>query len=162
GVYTAIDLISQTLGDQMTANTLVTDLRDRFDQLAVHPVSGTIYYEVSPLEYCLWTAGQGSFLNEIGDIIGLTNCFAEVSGWAEISAEQVLACDPDYILTITMYDGSGLSPADEISQRPGWSDIKAVKNNAILNLPDNEMSRPGPRLADGAEALASFVSDHQS
>jgi iron complex transport system substrate-binding protein len=35
--------------------------------------------------------------------------------------------------------------------------VTAVQNGDILNLPDNELSRPGPRLADGAKALFDFV-----
>ena len=33
----------------------------------------------------------------------------------------------------------------------------AVKNNAVLNLANNELSRPAPRLLDGAKALYDFV-----
>ena len=32
-----------------------------------------------------------------------------------------------------------------------------MKNGDILNLQNNELSRPGPRIADGAQALFDFV-----
>ena len=63
----------------------------------------TVYFEVSPLEYGLWAAGNHTFMNEIAEILGLKNCFDDVEGWTEISEEQVLERNPDYIVTITMY-----------------------------------------------------------
>ena len=56
-----------------------------------------------------------------------------------------------------MYFGEGPTPVEEILSRPGWENVTAVKNNAILNLQNNELSRPAPRLADGAKMLYDFV-----
>ena len=72
------------------------------------------------------------------------NCFADVEGWAEISEEQVLERNPDYIMTISMYSGEGPTPEEEIASRAGWENLTAVKNGAILNLQNNELSRPAP------------------
>ena len=96
-------------------------------------------------------------MDEIATMLGLKNCFADVEGWAQISEEQVLERNPDYIVTISMYYGEGPTPEEEIMARPGWENVTAVKDQKILNLPDNELSRPGPRLADGAQALYDFV-----
>ena len=83
--------------------------------------------------------------------------FADVEGWAQISEEQVLERNPDYILTITMYYGEGPTPEEEIMGRAGWENVTAVKNGDILNLVDDELSRPGPRLVEGAQMLFDFV-----
>ena len=96
-------------------------------------------------------------MNEIAEMIGLTNCFSDVNGWAEISEEQVLSRNPDYIVTISMYYGEGPTPTEEIMARTGWENVTAVKNGAILNLANNELSRPANRLADGAQMLYDFV-----
>jgi len=117
----------------------------------------SVYFEVSPLQYGLWTAGKGTFMDELAEICGLTNAFADVEGWAAISEEQVLARDPDYIVTITMYYGEGPTPVEEIISREGWGDLKAVKNGAILNAESNAISRPGPRLKDAAIELYNFI-----
>ena len=117
----------------------------------------SIYFEVSPLERGLWTAGSSTFMDEIARMISLANIFAEVEGWAEVSEEQVLARDPDYILTISMYFGEGPKPVEEILGRTGGENGSAVKNMALRNLPNDELSRPGPRLADGAQILFDFV-----
>ena len=90
-------------------------------------------------------------------MLGLKNCFDDVDGWAQISEEQVLERNPDYIVTITMYFGEGPTPEEEIMSRKGWGEITAVKNGDILNLQNNELSRPAPRLLDGARILYDFV-----
>ena len=93
----------------------------------------------------------------IANMMGLKNCFADVTGWSEISEEQVLERNPDYIMTISMYFGEGPTPEEEIASRAGWENVTAVKNGAILNLQNNELSRPAPRLAEGAQMLADFI-----
>ena len=50
--------------------------------------SKTVYFEVSPLEYGLWTAGKGTFMDELAQMIGLKNAFEDVEGWAAISERR--------------------------------------------------------------------------
>lgn len=160
GVYTAIDMIGTLMGKKDAAQIVIDSMKATFDAVQANATgdgSETIYFEVSPLEYGLWTAGADTFMDEIAQMLGLTNCFADVSGWGEISEEQVLERNPDYIVTITMYFGEGPTPEEEILSRTGWENVTAVKNNAILNLQNNELSRPAPRLADGAQMLFDFV-----
>ena len=159
GVYTAIEMIGELVGKQDEAAQLIDSMKQTFAAVSENAGDGTksIYFEVSPLEYGLWTAGSGTFMDEIATMLGLKNCFADVEGWAQISEEQVLERNPDYIVTISMYYGEGPTPEEEIMARPGWENVTAVKDQKILNLPDNELSRPGPRLADGAQALYDFV-----
>lgn len=155
--YESILQIGTLLGRDAEAEELVGQMRATFDELSSQKVEGTVYFEVSPLEYGLWIAGSGTFMNEVAELIGLENIFSDVEGWAEVSEEQVLERDPGCIVTIAMYFGEGPLPADEIRARPSWQDVTAVRDGRILNLADNELSRPGPRLADGARALYDFV-----
>ena len=159
GVYTTINMIGELVGKQDEAASVVESMQKTFDEVKANAGDGTktIYFEVSPLEYGLWTAGTGTFMDEIANMMGLKNCFADVEGWAAISEEQVLERNPDYILTISMYYGEGPTPEEEIASRAGWENVTAVKNGKILNLQNNELSRPAPRLAEGAKALYDFV-----
>ena len=159
GVYTAINMIGELVGKQDEAASVVESMQKTFDEIKANARDGTktIYFEVSPLEYGLWTAGTGTFMDEIANMMGLKNCFSDVEGWAGISEEQVLERNPDYILTISMYYGEGPTPEEEIASRAGWENVTAVKNGKILNLQNNELSRPAPRLAEGAKALYDFV-----
>lgn len=160
GVYTAIEMIGALLGRETEAAGMIDSMKAAFSELAEGAGGDgekTVYFEVSPLEYGLWTAGADTFMNEIAELLGLRNAFADVSGWAEISEEQVLERNPDYIVTISMYFGEGPTPVEEILGRAGWQNVTAVKNGAILHLGNNELSRPSCRLVDGARALYQFV-----
>lgn len=160
GVYTAVNLIGGLMGKDAEAASIIEQMKTTFADIqatATGDGSETIYFEVSPLQYGLWAAGSHTFMDEIAGMLGLTNAFADVEGWGEISEEQVLERNPDYIVTISMYFGEGPSPVEEIQGRTGWENVTAVKNGAILNLANNELSRPAPRLAEGAEMLYDFV-----
>lgn len=160
GVYTAIRMIGQLTGLEGEAEALVADMQATFDGIAAQSeeTGKTVYFEVSPLEYGLWTAGANTFMDELASLCGLTNAFADVEGWAAISEEQVLERDPDYIVTISMYYGEGPTPVEEIMGRAGWEGLTAIQNGDVFNADLNEISRPGPRLKDAALALYAFVS----
>jgi iron complex transport system substrate-binding protein len=165
GVYQAITLIGAVTGRDAEAAAVVGQMEATLAELSVHAndLEGkSVYFEVSPLQYGLWTAGKGTFMDEIATMLGLKNVFADATGWAEISEEQVIKANPDIIVTVAMYFGEGQTPVDEILSRPGWQDVTAVKNGDILSLPNNELSRPGPRIADGATALFDFIKGIES
>ena len=158
-VYEATALLGELTGREEAAEALAQEMRSGFDAIRqqAQTIEKTVYFEVSPLEWGLWTSGKDTFLDELAQIVGLTNAFSDVTGWAEISQEQVLERDPDYIVTTAAYYGEGELPVDEIASREGWQDLRAVKNGAIYNADADMTSRPGPRLLDAAQALADFV-----
>ena len=163
GTYTAIRMIGALTGLDDAAAALIDDMQATFAQVAAESENSgkTVYFEVSPLQYGLWTAGKNTFMDELAALCGLTNAFADVDGWASISEEQVLARDPDYIVTTAMYYGEGDTPVDEIISRPGWDQLKAVKNGCVYNADSNAVSRPGPRLKDAVLELYNFVNSAQ-
>lgn len=160
GVYESITMIGALTAHNEEAEEIVNSMKTSFEKIQsdVPKDAGekTVYFEVSPLQYGLWTAGSDTFMNELAEMLGVKNAFADVSGWAEISEEQVLERNPDYIVTITMYYGEGATPVEEIMARNGWSELNAVKNKTVFNADSNEISRPGPRLKDAAERLFEF------
>jgi iron complex transport system substrate-binding protein len=162
GVYEAIRMLGALMGKDPAAEALIDDMKATFDEVSQDKVGSkkTVYFEVSPLEFGLWTAGDNTFMNEAAEMVGLENVFSDVDGWGEVSEEQVLERNPDYIVTISMYFGEGPTPVEEILGRSGWENLTAVKNKAILNLQDNELSRPGPRIAEGTRLLSDFVREN--
>ncbi|MCD1146597.1 ABC transporter substrate-binding protein [Peptoniphilus sp. KCTC 25270] len=161
-VYQGIQLVGQVMDKEDEANQVVENMKTSFEELAKNKEANegkTVYFEVSPLEYGLWTSGKGTFMQEVADIIGMKNIFDDVEGWAEVSEEQVLERNPDYIVTITMYYGEGPSPEEEIPSRPGWENVTAVKENHILHIKDDLLSKSSPRLVEGAKAFSDFVNE---
>ena len=161
GVYYAIRMIGKLMGKEENAEAVIADMQATFGEIKANSKNEgkTVYFEVSPLQWGLWTAGKGTFMDELAEICGLTNAFADLNDWASISEEQVLERDPDYIVTITMYYGEGPTPVEEIKGREGWAELKAVKNDDILNAESNAISRPGPRLKDAAIELYNFINE---
>ena len=159
GVYEAIDLVSVVVGQNTRGAALVASLIDGFDAVAAKAkdTGKTVYFEVSPLQWGLWTAGGGTFMDEIASMVGLVNVFGDLDGWAQIDAEQVIAANPDIIVTITMYYGEGPTPVEEILGREGWENITAVREGQVYNADSNAISRPGPRLLDAARDLVDFL-----
>ena len=164
GVYTAIDLIGKVVGKNDEAAALVADMKNTFAEVTAAAKDAdfagkTVYFEISPLQWGLWTGGNGTFMDEIGQMLGLTNIFADVDGWASVSEEQVLERNPDFIVTTSSYYGEGPTPVEEIEQRAGWENVTAVANGDVFNADSNSFTRPGPRLADAAKALLEFLTN---
>ncbi len=159
GVYTAITMIGAMMGKDAEAAALTDQRPATFAGIAdkAQDAGKTVYFEVSPLQWGLWTAGKGTFMDELATLCGLTNAFADVEGWAQISEEQVLERNPDFIVTISMYYGEGPTPIEEIKGRVGWESLTALVDDQILNADSDEISRPGPRLINAAQILFDFI-----
>jgi iron complex transport system substrate-binding protein len=67
-------------------------------------------------------------------------------GFPQLSAEHVLDADPDVIF-LAHTDGTGQDPA-EVATRPGWGELRAVRNDAVIVLDPDISSRWGPRIVE--------------
>jgi len=103
-----------------------------------------------------WTAGPGSFLDQIISMAGGRNLAHDIEEeWGVITAEEVVRRNPDFIVLLMGTESTARADTDRFRQRPGWSRINAVKNgNVISDIPQAKLSRPGPEIMDGLEALA--------
>jgi iron complex transport system substrate-binding protein len=69
--------------------------------------------------------------------------------YLQISMEDVLDKDPDVILvTIPEEFIAGLK------SRPGWSDLRAVKEGKVYFVDGDLTSRQGPSIVDGVKEIA--------
>ena len=71
--------------------------------------------------------------------------------YPQITQEFIIAKDPEVIILADVEFGES---ADSVKARPGWSAISAVRNGRMYGIDTNLVSRPGPRIVDGLEALA--------
>ena len=156
GVYTAIRMISTLVGKEAECEAVIADMKATFDYISAQCEASdkTIYFEVMPLEWGLWTAGDKTFMHELAHICGMENAFADLIDWQAISQEQVIERDPDYIVLVT---GMGETAVDEVLGREGWGDMKAIQAAAVYNADSYAMTRPGPRLAEAAIGLYEFL-----
>lgn len=159
-VYEAITLIGAVVDKNEEAAAVIGSMKDAFKEIKTKVQTDgekTVYFEVSPLEYGLYASGSGTFMDELATMLGLKNIFAESEGWLQVSEEQVIAKNPDYIVTTTMSFDSTQNPVDEVLNRTGWNGITAIKNGDVYNADSDAITRPGPRLADAAIELYDFV-----
>lgn len=165
-IYKAITLIGHVVGKNDAAKTIVDGMKKTFDDIKEkvrqnnQANSGkTIYFEVSPLACGLYTAGSGTYMDDIALMLGLKNTFGDLQSWAEISEERVLQRNPDYIVSTTMSYDNSQTPVDEILNRKGWENIPAIKNHAIYNADSDSyaLMHPGPRLAEAVQHLYDFI-----
>lgn len=160
GVYEAIALVGTLTGHDPEAGALIESMKNTFAGLSAKVPEGaapTVYFEVSPLEWGLWAAGANTFMDEIAQMLSMENIFSDLQGWKEVSQEQILDRNPDYIVTTTMYFGEGPTPVEEVMGRTGWDTVTAVMDNQVFNADSDAITRPGPRLAEAATALFDFV-----
>lgn len=68
---------------------------------------------------------------------------------AQVSPEAILRADPDVLL----FAGSD-KDLKELIARPGWKDMRAVKDKRTHAVVRAELLIPGPRTIDGIERLA--------
>ena len=157
--YSVIDLIGKVLGEEKKSNKIISQMKMDFADLK-NSVKGkeskTIYYEISPLQYGLWTSGNNTFENEIMQMLNINNIFADINSWSQISEEQVLVKNPQYIITISQ-DYGDIKSVDEIINRKNWSTIEAVKLGQVYNIDADIMSRPTKRLVEGARQLKKLI-----
>ena len=157
-VYTAITLIGKLMGRDAEAAAVIADMQATFDEIRAK-ASGEakkVYFEISPPPY-LYTAGSSSYLNELCEICGVENIFADQEdAWLMVSEEQVIERNPDHIVLITNMGSAGV---EEILGREGWGDISAIREQKIFNDEDSCMARPSPRLKEAAITLFNFVND---
>jgi iron complex transport system substrate-binding protein len=113
------------------------------------PVS--VYWEVDYRP--LMTTGGNTVISEAISLAGGRNIFADLAqSWPQISAEQVLMRQPDWILAPT--DHSGGFTAAILARRPGWQTLSAVRQNRIAQITADHINRYGPRLADAVLEIA--------
>ncbi|MBQ1311294.1 MAG: ABC transporter substrate-binding protein, partial [Blautia sp.] len=163
-IYTAIFNLAELTGKVEEAEEILDHMMDTFDALreAAKESSSpedkkSIYFEISPLKFGLWTAGKGTFMNEIAEMLNLKNIFSDKTGYKEVTEKEVTGRNPDYIVTVAKAIGEGPTPEEEILTRQGWEYVNAIYFEAILNMPDSELTRPVPRLADAAREIFNYI-----
>lgn len=149
--YAQIEQLGAATGHVADAVHLVASMKSEIQHLVAsapdfdHPL---IYYH--ELDQTYYTATSSTFIGQIYGLLGLRNIADEAkgaaSGYPQLSAEYIIKADPDVIfLADTKCCGQS---AATVAKRPGWDQIAAVKDGAVVSLDDDVASRWGPRVVD--------------
>ena len=155
-VYADITLVGRLTGHEQEARRVVEEIQSRLERVrqavATLPQEKrvTVFYEV--YDEPLMTVGRATIIGQLLEMAGGINVFADLGGrYPQVSSEEVVRRNPSCILGHTGHQ-LALTPA-QISQRPGWSSMMAVKQHCIRLLNGDIVARPGPRLAEALEAI---------
>ncbi|MBV6391861.1 MAG: Vitamin B12-binding protein [Anaerolineales bacterium] len=159
-LYEQVNLFGQLTGHEEEAAELAESLAARVEAVESAVANAaekpTVFYEIDGTDPSKpWTTGPGTFMDTMITMAGGVNIGGVLSdAFAQISAEEIVAQDPDIIiLGDTLY---GIT-IESVGERPGWADLTAVKENRIFAFDDNLATRPGPRLVDGLEELLKIL-----
>ncbi|MEP6469918.1 MAG: ABC transporter substrate-binding protein [Chloroflexota bacterium] len=154
-----IELIGDALNAQAEAADVTGEMAD-----TVAAVQATVagldrprtFYEVSIFEGTIYTAGEDSFLASLVETAGGEPITGDLRTTA-IALEDLVTADPEVIvLGDAAYDRT--ISADSVAKRPGWDEMTAVTEGRVIPLPEDILiTRPGPRVVDGLEALARAI-----
>lgn len=107
-----------------------------------------VYFEVNNAPY---GAGEASFIGETLSRLGARNILpASMGPFPRVNPEFVVRSNPDLIMVGDQNFGG-------MAQRPGWSGIRAVRENRLCVFPPEQsdvLVRPGPRMAEAARLMA--------
>jgi iron complex transport system substrate-binding protein len=100
-------------------------------------------------------AAPGSFADEMLVRAGATNVLTSGTHYPTIGMETVLGLKPEVIIDAAVAEGHGVERIGP--DRAGWSEVEAVRRGAVIAVDDNAVLRPGPRVAEGVERLATLL-----
>lgn len=157
GIYRDIETIAAALGVLEKGQELIRDMKEQIDSITAKSnsitVKKSVYLEISPAPNMV-SMGRETFLDEMIELVGARNIFADKTGWIAPGAEAVLERNPDVILTnVNFID----EPIGEIKGRDGFNTIKAVRDNAVYVIDTDSSSRPTQHIILALRQIAHAV-----
>lgn len=160
GIYRDVMDVATIMGESEKGEKLVSSLRTRVLKVAKEAYKVPIFkrprvFYGTPGKQ-IWTAGMGSFLNEIISFAGgvnVTGNYAGPNGWLPVSPEFVVSQNPDIIL-VPYYAPNGQKAAiKSFENYPSFKDLKAVKDGHVYAIDGNVASQPNTKLVDLLEQI---------
>lgn len=160
-VYAEIEQLGAATGHIADAAAVVGEMRQKIDAIVAgvgtpqRPL--TYYHELDSTYYSVTSA---TFIGKMYSLVGLTNIadaagVDAAGGYPQLSPEFIIDADPDLIF---LADAKCCQQdAATVAARPGWADLKTVRNNGVISLDDDVASRWGPRVVDLLDSIATAV-----
>jgi len=109
----------------------------------------------------MYTCAPGTHISDLITAAGGSNIVSDSTmRWPQVSAEFVVAADPDYILTGTSCtadeDAAELRARllEQLRADKFWSQLDAVHDGRVIVIDSDLLTRPGPRVM---QALEQFI-----
>jgi cobalamin transport system substrate-binding protein len=151
GVVADEQLLGEVFNVPATAATLVGGLEVTFERAtslraeweANDTAFPTVLVTYSTDQSGYWSYGPGTFGDSLIQLAGGRSVSANATTpYPELSGEQVLASDPDYLVYGTGY---GLNESF-YAGAPFWSQLSATQDGHAVGLDSNYFTEPGPTM----------------
>lgn len=155
-----ITLVGQMTGQMAQAQGVTRAMQQKLDtikaRVAMAKTQPRVYWELDASDPAKpFTVGPGNFVNDLIALAGGVNLFGTASQpYPQISIEQVVTMNPEVII---LSDAAYGITVESVLKRPGWEKIDAVQKKQVFPIDSNLTNRPGPRIADGFEAVARLI-----
>jgi len=108
--------------------------------------------------FIVWTeplisAGKDTFIADALRKAGGISIVQSSQDWPQISLEEVVHLQPDYLVFAASHSESAARDFDALASRPGWRLLDAVRNRRFAVISD-AVNRPAPRIVSAIEELA--------
>ena len=150
--------LGQLAGSTAQAQHAAQQFQQQWQQLQQRYASAqprlSVFVQISARP--LLTIGGRQFLSDLLRGCGGSNVFADVGLDAfPVLPEQVLRRQPQVMLTL------GENTAT-LQQWQSWPQLPAIQRQQLYSLPADPLSRPGPRLVEGAKMLCHTLAQARS
>ena len=147
-----VHMLGAVLGDAARARSVV----DSVDRTLARVRAATAGLSKPTVFWHVWdapliTIGAGSFMNELVEIAGGRNVYADLPAPSPaVSLEDVSKRNPDFIL-------AGPIGAAQLAADPRWRIVAASRAGRVLTVDTLLVARPSVRLGEAALSLARLL-----
>jgi iron complex transport system substrate-binding protein len=154
-VLNDIRTIGELTDKEIEAQTLTSEMESRIQAITeqtaeLEPKPKVFYIVWGDESSVLWTAGSDTFIHELIEKGGGVNICQNITGYSTISIEDVIARNPEVIITSELSYDWAINSIDLAA-------TNASQTDRIFTCDDDLVQRPGPRLVDGLEWFAYFI-----
>jgi iron complex transport system substrate-binding protein len=160
-VLEAITLVGKITGTENEASKLVAEMQTKIK--AVTDKTRNLTEAQKPrVFYVTWhdplmTAGSGTLHDELIQKAGGTNVAGNLSGYALIDPETVIAANPEVIVAGVGMGTGADAPFQFAMFEPTLRNTDARLHNRVYAIDVDLAGRAGPRIVDALEQFAQFV-----
>jgi len=147
--YREMRELGRLTGHPEAGQRLARRVRASVERLVAAAPAGRSLDVFHELDAELYSAGSETFIGRVYKRLGLGNVADAAarrggSPYPQMSSEAVVTADPDLVV-LADSECCGQTPA-KVRRRPGWQDVSAVRDGAVVAIDDDIASRWGPRV----------------
>jgi iron complex transport system substrate-binding protein len=150
-----IRTVGRAVGAEREADRLLLEMDRKIDEVRQRLPPPDQWPSALVYDESGWVAGKGTIQSEVFDAAGLRNaaCEAQITGYAQVSEEQVLEIDPDYLVVVARRT-VGADHREWLVKDPALAPLGAIRAQRFLTIDESLFSTVSHHIADTIVELA--------